>query len=466
VSPSTLFDKLWDRHVVRELDDGWSLLHIDRHLLHDLSGPPAMTELERRGLTVRDPDLVFATPDHLVSTDPDRTITSSPFGGAMWEALAKVGAPAGIRLLELRSGTQGIVHVTAPEQGIVLPGHTVICGDSHTCTNGALGALAFGVGTSQSTQALASQVLAQRRPRQMRIRLEGHLGRGVTAKDVALSLIGRLGASAGSGFAVEYTGPVVEAMDMEARLTLCNLTVELGAKFGVIAPDDVTVAWLQGRQFAPAGALWDRALADWRGLVTDAGAAFSHDEYVDCSTIAPTVTWGTSPEHAVPIDGAVPDPADAADDEQRSSWTEALGYMGLRPGQPLVGLPIDWVFIGSCANSRLSDLRAAASVVTGRTVAPGVTAWVVPGSEAVRDAAEAEGLDKVFRAAGFTWRQPGCSMCVAANGDRVPPLARCVSTSNRNFVGRQGPGARTHLASPATAAAAAVAGTLVDVRSW
>jgi 3-isopropylmalate/(R)-2-methylmalate dehydratase large subunit len=465
VSPSTLFDKVWDRHVVSELDEGWSLLHIDRHLLHDLSGPPAMTELERRGLTIHDPDTVFATPDHLVSSSPDRTIASSSFGGAMWEALSDVARPAGIRLLDLGSGQQGIVHVIAPEQGIVLPGHTVICGDSHTCTNGALGAVAFGVGTSQSTQALATQVLAQHRPGRMRIVLDGVLSPGLTAKDVALSVIGRFGASAGSGMAVEYAGPVVDAMDMEARFTLCNLTVELGAKFGIIAPDHVTVDWLRGRTFAPTGDLWDRAVEDWRTLRSDENVVFDRDEIVDCSTIAPTVTWGTSPEHSIPIDGTVPDPSEARDDEQATSWGNALEYMGLHPGQRLTGLPVDWVFIGSCANARLSDLRAAASVIGGGTVAAGVTAWVVPGSEAVRDAAEAEGLDEVFRAAGFDWRAPGCSMCVAANGDRVPPLARCVSTSNRNFVGRQGPGARTHLASPATAAAAAVAGVLVDVRA-
>jgi 3-isopropylmalate/(R)-2-methylmalate dehydratase large subunit len=466
MSPSTLLDKLWDRHVVLDMDDGWSLLHIDRHLLHDLSGPPAIGELERRGLTVHDPDLVFATPDHLVSSDPDRTITSNPFGGTMWETLRDVAEPAGIRLLELGGGAQGIVHVIAPEQGIVLPGHTVICGDSHTCTNGAMGALAFGVGTSQSTQALATQVLAQQRPGQMRIRLDGELASGVTAKDVALSLIGRFGASAGSGLAIEYSGPVVEAMEMEARLTLCNLTVELGAKYGVIAPDDVTIGWLRGRTFAPIGGTWDDAVVAWRDLVTDATAVFDRDEVVDCSTLAPTVTWGTSPEHTLPIDGVVPDPASAIDEQQRSSWKAALEYMGLQAGQSLLGLPVDWVFIGSCANGRLSDLRAAAQVVAGREVAPGVTAWVVPGSESVRAAAEDEGLDEVFRAAGFSWRSPGCSMCVAANGDRVPPLARCVSTSNRNFVGRQGPGARTHLASPVTAAAAAVAGHLVDVRAW
>ena len=439
VSAATLFDKLWDRHVVRELDEGWSLLHIDRHLLHDLSGPPAMTELERRGLTVRDPDLVFATPDHLVSTDPDRTIASNPFGGAMWAALAEVGTPAGIRLLELKSGTQGIVHVTAPEQGIVLPGHTVICGDSHTCTNGALGALAFGVGTSQSTQALASQVLAQRKPHQMRIRLDGRLGREVTAKDVALSLIGRLGASAGSGFAVEYAGPVVEAMDMEARLTLCNLTVELGAKFGVVAPDDVTFAWLKGRSFVPTGAQWDWAVADWRGLVTDA------------ELLSPaTCIWTVRPSR--PWSPGAPTPSMLSRSTERCptrptpqttssarAGPRRSGTWGCAPDSASSGFRSTGRS-SARVNSRLSDLRAAASVVTRRTVAAGVTAWVVPGSEAVRDAAEAEGLDEVFPAAGFTWRQPGCSMCVAANGDRVPPLARCVSTSNRNFVGRQGPG--------------------------
>jgi 3-isopropylmalate/(R)-2-methylmalate dehydratase large subunit len=465
MSASTLLDKIWDAHVVRDLDDGWSLLHIDRHLLHDLSGPPAMVELRKRGLEVHDPDLVFATPDHLVSSATDRTIDTNEFGGAMWSALRKEAERSGFRTLDVGTGAQGIVHVTGPEQGIVLPGLTVICGDSHTCTNGALGALAFGVGTSQSTQALATQVLAQPRPRQMRVRIDGPLSPHVTAKDLALALIARLGASAGAGYAIEYAGPTVASMDMEARFTLCNLTVELGAKFGLIAPDATTVDWVQGRRYAPTDSDWQDAIEAWARLSTDGDARLDREEAVDATRVAPFVTWGTSPEHAIAIDAAVPGPSDARDDRQRDSWQAALDYMGLRPGQPIAGIPVDWVFIGSCANARLSDLRAAAQVVGSQRVASGVTAWVVPGSEAVRRAAEVEGLDAVFRAAGFEWRRPGCSMCVAANGERVPPVARCVSTSNRNFVGRQGPGARTHLASPVTAAAAAIAGHLVDPRS-
>jgi 3-isopropylmalate/(R)-2-methylmalate dehydratase large subunit len=465
VSGSTLFDKVWDAHVVRDLGEGWCLLHIDRHLLHDLSGPGALGELESRGLSVHHPEMVFATPDHLVSSAADRTIASNQLGQAMWSSLRSSAERSGIRILEIGSGLQGIVHVIAPELGIVLPGLTVICGDSHTCTNGALGALAFGVGNSQSTQALATQVLAQRRPKQMRIRLEGSLGAGVSAKDVALALIARFGASAGAGYAIEYAGPAVAAMDMEARLTLSNLTVELGAKFGLIAPDDTTCEWLAGRRFAPSAHDLPAAVAAWKELVTEADASFDRDERVDASSIRPMVTWGTSPEHGVAIDELIPDPSDAADRTQAESWRDALDYMGLRSGLPVAGIPVDWVFLGSCANSRLSDLRAAADIVRSRSVASGVTAWVVPGSEQVAAAATAEGLDQVFRDAGFQWRSPGCSMCVAANGERVPAGARCVSTSNRNFVGRQGPGARTHLASPATAAAAAVAGHLVDVRS-
>jgi 3-isopropylmalate/(R)-2-methylmalate dehydratase large subunit len=464
VTASTLFDKLWDAHTVRQLDEGWSLLHIDRHLLHDLSGPSALAEVRTRNLKIHHADSVFATPDHLVSSDQGRSIETNAFGGAMWRSLRVDAARAGIRCLDLGGG-QGIVHVVGPEQGIVLPGLTVICGDSHTCTNGALGALAFGVGSSQSAQALATDVLAQQRPKQMRIRLVGTLGDGVTAKDIALGLIGRLGASAGAGFAVEYSGPVVRGLDMEGRFTLCNLTVELGAKFGVIAPDARTVEWIKGRPFAPTGADWDDAVEAWGELRTDLGANFDCDEVFDVSAWVPTVTWGTSPEHAIAIDDVVPDPTSAADTQQSDNWRAAIDYMGLGPGQPIAGIPVDWVFIGSCANARLGDLRAAATVVLGRRVAAGVNAWVVPGSEQVQAAAETEGLDAVFRSAGFEWRAPGCSMCVAANGERVPAGARCVSTSNRNFVGRQGPGARTHLASPAMAAAAAVTGRLVDVRS-
>lgn len=367
-------------------------------------------------------------------------------------------------MFDLGQPGQGIVHVMGPELGIVLPGLTVICGDSHTCTNGGLGAMAFGVGSSESTHALATQTLRLQKPRQLRIRCEGSLRAGVTAKDLALHIIGKLGAAAGGGYAIEFAGSAIEAMEVEGRLTMCNLSVELGARFGMIAPDERTYAWLRGRPFAPQGAAFDAAVADWRRLPTDADAVFDREEVIDTSAVRPTVTWGTSPEHAIAIDGYVPDPLDAADAAERDTLAAALDYMGLVAGQPIAGTPVDWVFIGSCANSRLSDLRAAADVARGRQVAPGVTAWVVPGSESVKRAAEAEGLKDVFEAAGFAWREPGCSMCVAANGEQVPPQQRCVSTSNRNFVGRQGPDARTHLASPAMAAAAAIAGVITDLQ--
>lgn len=461
---STLFDKIWDAHVVADLGDDLALLHIDRHLLHDLSGPPALLELKRRGLDVHDPDLVFAFPDHLVSTALDRTPDTSPIGGPMWKVLRDESAASHIKMYDLGERGQGIVHVAAPELGVVLPGLTVICGDSHTCTNGALGALAFGVGNSQSTQALATQVLILQRPRQMRITIDGELGRGVTAKDLALYLIERFGASAGSGMAVEYAGEAISAMSIEERMTMCNLSVELGARFGMIAPDEKTSDWIHGRLHAPAGLLEETARESWSHLVSDDTATFDRQETVDATDVPPTVTWGTSPEHAVSITEHVPDPA-ARPAGEGDAVQAALDYMDLRPGQPIAGVPIDWVFIGSCANSRLSDLRTAADVVTGRRVAEGVMAWVVPGSEQVRRDAEAEGLHDRFTDAGFEWRLPGCSMCVAANGDVVPPGKRCVSTSNRNFVGRQGPGARTHLASPPMAAAAAIAGHLVDVRT-
>lgn len=463
---STLFDKVWDPHVVRDLGDGWALVHVDRHLLHDLSGPPSFAELRRRDLVVHDPALTFATPDHLVSSAPGAPGAlggigeATELGAAMGDLLREGAAEAGIRLFDLGRPGQGIVHVMGPELGLVLPGTTVVCGDSHTCTNGALGALAFGIGSSQVTQVLATQTLTLHRPRQWRIRIDGELAEGVTAKDLALALIARFGAAAGAGSAVEYAGPAVERMDVEGRLTLCNLTVELGARYGMIAPDDTTLAWLAGRPFAP-----EHPVAAWRDLASDPHAAFDREDAVDAAVVGPMVTWGTSPEHAVRIDGAVPDPDQAADGREAEAWRAAAEYMGVSPGQPIAGTPVDWVFVGSCANARLPDLRAAAAVARGRHVADGVRAWVVPGSELVRRQAEAEGLDAVFDAAGFEWRRPGCSMCVAANGERVPSGARCVSTSNRNFVGRQGPGARTHLASPATAAASAVSGRITDPRT-
>ncbi|RZL93528.1 MAG: 3-isopropylmalate dehydratase large subunit [Variovorax sp.] len=459
----TLFDKLWDAHVIRDLGDGWALLHIDRHLLHDLSGPPALAEVTARGMPLHDPNLVFATPDHAMSSQPGRNGLTYVPGGKLWTALRDRTRSAGVRFFDLGQPGQGIVHVMGPELAIVLPGLTVICGDSHTCTNGGLGAMAFGVGSSESTHALATQTLRQQKPKQMRIRCEGILRAGVTAKDLALHIIGKLGAAAGVAHAIEFAGPAIEAMEVEGRLTLCNLSVELGARFGMIAPDQRTFAFLRGRPFAPQGEAFDAAIAQWRELPGDADARFDREEVIDASAVRPTITWGTSPEHAISIDGRVPDPRDAADEAQRGTLAAALDYMGLQAGQPIAGTPVDWVFIGSCANSRITDLRAAADVARGKHVAAGVTAWVVPGSENVKRAAEAEGLHEIFKAAGFAWREPGCSMCVAANGEQVPPQKRSVSTSNRNFVGRQGPGARTHLASPAMAAAAAIAGVITDL---
>jgi 3-isopropylmalate/(R)-2-methylmalate dehydratase large subunit len=461
---STLFDKLWDAHVIRDLGDGWALLHIDRHLLHDLSGPPALADVDARGMKLHNPELVFSTPDHAVSSQPGRVASTYPVGGKLHAALKSRSDLMGVRMFDLGQPGQGIVHVMGPELGIVLPGLTLICGDSHTCTNGGLGAMAFGVGSSESTHALATQTLRQQKPKQLRIRCEGTLRPGVTPKDLALHIIRELGAAAGVGSAIEFAGPAIEAMEVEGRLTLCNLSVELGARFGIIAPDERTFEYLRGKPYAPQGAVFDAAVSDWRKLFSEPDAHFDREEVIDASFVTPTITWGTSPEHAIPVDGRVPDPDDVTDVARRATLRAALDYMGLKAGQAIAGTPIDWVFIGSCANSRLSDLRAAAEVIRGKQVADRVTAWVVPGSELVKRAAEAEGLDKVFKAAGFAWREPGCSMCVAANGEQVPPQQRSVSTSNRNFVGRQGPGARTHLASPAMAAAAAIAGAITDVK--
>ncbi len=463
---STLFDKLWDQHVIADLGEGWALLHIDRVLLHDLSGARALAEIAERGHAVAQPELVFATPDHAVSTAPGRTGESFAKGAATLAGLRQRARETGVRLFDLGQPGNGIVHVMAPELGIVLPGLSLVCGDSHTCTNGGVGALAFGVGASELTHVLATQTLMQRRPRNMRLRFEGALSPGVTAKDMILHAIGRLGTAAGTGFAVEYAGSAVRALPVEARLTLCNLSIEMGAKIGMVAPDDATFEFLAGRRFAPKGAAWDVALAVWKRLPSDPDARFDADHLIEAAEIQPQVTWGTSPEQVLPVSGRVPDPAEAPDAARRAAWAAALDYMGLVPGQPIAGTKVDWVFIGSCTNSRISDLRAAAAVLRGRKVAEGVTAWVVPGSEQVKRDAEAEGLHRLFLDAGFEWREPGCSLCVAANGEVVPPGARCVSTSNRNFVGRQGTGSRTHLASPAMAAAAALAGRIVDVRQF
>lgn len=460
----TLFDKIWDSHVVASRPDGTILLHVDRHMLHDLGSNIAFAKLHQAGRSVRNPELTVAVQDHIVSTASGRRDDTFPDGASFAAALRDNTAQSDIRLYGLGHPLQGIVHVVAPELGIALPGATLVCGDSHTCTIGGLGALAMGIGTSELEHVLATQTLVLRRPKTMRVRFDGTLGAGVTAKDMILCLIGRIGTKAGVGHAVEYAGDAVSALPVEARLTLCNMSIELGARVGMVAPDDATFAYLDGRMFAPKGAMWDRALAHWRTLPSEPDAVFDRDETIDASAIAPQVTWGTTPQDVLPIDGRVPDPAALDDAAARTGAERALAYMGLEPGTPLDGIPIDKAFIGSCTNSRISDLRAAADVVRGRKVAAGVRALVVPGSTSVKQEAEAEGLDAVFRDAGFEWRESACSMCAGVNEDRVGPGERCISSSNRNFEGRQGPGARTHLASPAMVAAAAVTGHLTDVR--
>jgi 3-isopropylmalate/(R)-2-methylmalate dehydratase large subunit len=447
----TLFDKVWDEHVIDELGGGEQLLHVDRHLLNELSGHRGQVEIARRGLKMRNPELAIGTLDHVVSTAPGRR--GEPWAEKIIDVFREASGKAGVPVYDFGDDGQGIVHVIGPELGFTLPGVLLLCGDSHTCTHGALGALAWGIGTSELAHVLATQTIVQQKPRAMRVRFDGALADGVGAKDMILALIGRLGTAGGAGYAVEYAGDAVRALEIEGRLTLCNLSIELGAKIGMVAPDEKTYAYVKGRRHAPTGARWDAALAHWRGLPTDAGAAFDAEHAMDCASLAPQVTWGTSPEDVIAVDGVIPD-----------AKPEALAYMGLAHGKPIAGTRVDRVFIGSCTNARLSDLRAAADIVRGRKVARHVEAWAVPGSQRVKREAEAEGLDEIFRAAGFDWREPGCSMCVAANGERVEPQARCVSTANRNFVGRQGPQARTHLASPATAAASAIAGEIADAR--
>ncbi|SAL76349.1 isopropylmalate isomerase large subunit [Caballeronia choica] len=461
-TPRSLFEKVWDAHVVASRGSDAALLHVDRHLVHDLSGGEGLYELKARGLKVRNPELTIATPDHTISTTPGRADTI-PVAQRLLRDFRTLTNEAGIRLFDVDTVGQGIVHVIGPELGLSLPGSVIVCADSHTCTHGGLGALAFGIGTSEMQHVFATQTIVQRQPRLMRVVFVGKAN-GITAKDMVLHLIGRIGAGAGSGFAVEYSGEAVQALEVEARLTLCNLSIELGAKVGMVAPDDVTIEYLAGRPFAPAGPLWDEALKNWHSLKSDEGAAFDREVLIDISNLAPQITWGTSPQDVIDVSGTIPDPQNEKDPKRRQEMIDALKYIGLEPGQRIEGTPVDVVFIGSCTNSRLSDLREAAKVARRGKVAPGVKAWVVPGSESVKRAAEAEGLNRVFTDAGFEWRSPGCSMCLAVNGETVGPGQRSVSTSNRNFVGRQGPRARTHLASPAMAAAAALAGCIVDVR--
>jgi len=460
----TLFDKLWDAHRIRELAPGIDLLAVDRHLYIDLHSL-LFADLEKMGHRVRNPDMTFAVPDHVVSTAPGRTGGHAEWSERYIGALRAGARTHGIRLFDVNDDGQGIVHVIGPELGLTQPGLLLLCGDSHTSTHGGLGALSWGIGASEVMHVLATQAIVQRKPKRMRVRFDGKVASGVEPKDLILRLIGQLGAAGGTGYALEYAGSAMPAIGVEGRLTICNLSIELGAKSGLIAPDDKTIEYLHGRPFAPQGTDWDRAVSHWRGLASDDDAGFDREFTVDVSRLSPQVTWGTSPEDVIGIDEPIPDPERAGSTDRKRSMRAALDYMGLAPGHPLAGTPVDWVFIGSCTNSRLPDLRSAAAVVNGRKVAKNVKAWVVPGSKTVKRRAEAEGLDQVFLDAGFEWREPGCSMCVGANGETVGRGERSVSTSNRNFVGRQGPGARTHLASPAMAAAAAIAGCITDVRS-
>jgi 3-isopropylmalate/(R)-2-methylmalate dehydratase large subunit len=460
----TLFEKLWQPHVIDALGDGIDLIRVDRHFVHDLSGPFSLKALADKGLELRCPELTFATPDHGVATAPGRSTGSTPASARLLPLLRESCERFGVQLFDLDDERQGIVHVIGPELGLTLPGLTIVCGDSHTCTHGAFGALAWGIGNTEITQALATQALIMERPKTMRVRLDGKPRPGVAAKDLILHLISRYGADRGARHAVELAGEAVRGLAMEGRMTLCNLAVEFGAKLCFVAPDATTFAYLEGRPYAPGGATLASARVAWAELTSEPGAAFDAEIALDVTDVGPQISWGTSPEHTISIDGRVPDPATAGDDSKRAAHAAALAYMGLEPGTPIAGLAVQHVFIGSCANGRLGDIEDAVAIARGRKVAAGVRAWVVPGSRAVRRAAEAKGLDQLLREAGFEWREPGCSMCIAMNGDVVPEGERCVSTSNRNFVGRQGPNARTHLASPATAAAAAIAGCIVDPR--
>ena len=458
----TLIDKIWDLHVITEVDEGLDLLHVDRHYVHEMTSPRAFTALSERGVGVLSPELTFGSPEHSVTILPGRTEASNPMSEKFVPLLRRNFAAHDLTLFDIDSPDHGIVHVIGPELGLTLPGTTVVCGDSHTCTNGGLGALGFGVGTSEMAHVLATQSLVQRRPSMMRITFTGSLRPHTTPKDLILHTIALLGADAGAGRAVEFAGPLVETLTAEERMTICNLAVEIGAKIGIVAPDDVTFEYLGRRRYAPSGAALDAAAEHWRTLVTDGDARFARDEVIDAATVAPQITWGTSPAHSIPIDGRVPSPSDAPDQAAQEQWAQAMDYIGVTPGQQLEGIPVDWVFIGSCTNGRLSDLRSAAEVAAGRRVAANVRALVVPGSASVRRAAEAEGLDRVFTAAGFEWGEAGCGLCPGLGGVHLAAGERCVSTSNRNFMGRQGKDVRTHLASPATAALAAVRGCIAD----
>ncbi|MEQ1499198.1 MAG: 3-isopropylmalate dehydratase large subunit [Novosphingobium sp.] len=467
----TLYQKIWDAHVVEAREDGTCLIYIDRHLVHEVTSPQAFEALRVAGRKVRRPDLTLAVPDHNLPTTARRDAQgrripiTDPESAQQLAALERNAPEFGVRLIGDADEEQGIVHVVGPEQGFSLPGATIVCGDSHTACHGGLGALAFGIGTSEVEHVLATQTLLLKQSRSMEVRVDGDLGPGVTAKDLVLHITGALGAAGGTGYVIEYTGAAIRALSIEGRLTVSNMAIEHGARAGLIAPDEKTVAYVKGRPYAPTGADWDQAAAWWLSLATDPGAIYDKVVVIHAAEIAPTVTWGTSPEDVVAITGTVPDPASFDDPSKQEAARKSLDYMGLVPGQAMQDVEVQNVFIGSCTNSRIEDLRAAAAVLKGRHKAPGVKwAIVVPGSGLVKRQAEAEGLDKIFIAAGLEWREPGCSACLGMNPDKVPAGERCASTSNRNFVGRQGPGSRTHLVSPAMAAAAAVTGRLADIR--
>lgn len=471
-NPRTLYEKIWDDHVVETRDDGTALVYIDRHLVHEVTSPQAFESLRNQGRRVRRPELTLAVPDHNLPTtarldDAGKRIPiADPQSAAQLAALEKNAPEFGIRYIDASAAEQGIVHVVGPEQGFSLPGATIVCGDSHTASHGGIGALAFGIGTSEVEHVLATQTLLLRRSKSMAINVTGELGPGVTAKDLILHIIGQIGAAGGTGYVIEYRGPVFEGMSVEERLTVCNMSIEAGARAGLIAPDETVFRYLKNRPMAPSGANWDAALAYWKTLFSDDGVLFDKSVEVDANNVAPTVTWGTSPEDVVGIDGIVPSPDSFADPSKQEAAQKSLDYMGLTAGQKITDIAIENVFIGSCTNSRIEDLRAAAAVLRGKHIAGNVRwAIVVPGSGLVKAMAEEEGLDRIFTDAGFEWREPGCSACLGMNPDKVPAGERCASTSNRNFVGRQGPGARTHLLSPSMAAAAAVAGKLADVRA-
>jgi len=454
----TLSEKIWDRHVVHSAPGEPDLLYIDLHLVHEVTSPQAFDGLRLAGRRVRRPELTVATADHNVPTEDIDQPVADPISAKQLEVLADNTAEFGITHYGMGDPKQGIVHVIGPEQGRTLPGMTIVCGDSHTSTHGAFGALAFGIGTSEVEHVLATQTLPQQRPGTMAVTVEGELPEGATAKDIILAIIGRIGTGGGIGSVIEYRGSAIRALSMEGRMTVCNMSIEAGAKAGLIAPDEVTFAYLEGKEHAPTGADWEAAVAEWRTLVTDDDATFDKEVVIDAATITPHVSWGTNPAQVIPLSGSVPSPEDFLEASEREAAARALEYMGLTPGTPMREVAVDTVFIGSCTNSRIEDLRAAATVVEGRRVADGVRTLVVPGSFAVKHRAEAEGLDRVFIEAGFDWREPGCSMCLAMNPDKLAPGERSASTSNRNFEGRQGRGGRTHLVSPAVAAATAIAG--------